>query len=588
MNILGNNKKIETMGVNYISTFINKHNLLQTYFDMNDKTPLWDGEIHVLNSPTDKKEGIVGKVPVQIKTTTQEKLISFPLSVKDLNTYSNNGGIVLFVVKLDKNYNLLEICYKSLPPFSIKKILKQTKGKNKKVQKISVKIHPLKEEKIYAILLDFIKNSKKQISFVNNKPIFIDEIIDKQPIKFGYFGQSPLDIFEYQKEHDLFAYVQDTNLGIEIPLENPIKVISSYEETDLVFTIGDEYVCDNITRHFFPDDTVELHTESGVVLSVEKGQNHFRIEFSRPDKLSQALKFMEGMKDLLRKKYIKLNDSKVELKTSLEELDPQRINKEFEELRHLSRVMADLGINKDIDLTLFNEQSRRNLLMLEKGLRKENIELDLFESTLICIKIANIHMIYLYNHQSENSGVIKDIFKEIFWVKRCEDDKTPNMTLFELLDPTDWLLIDNCNIQTVISSFQLLFDNQYLCTDNIDSIISNILLAADLSLEDVKRRRLLLDWAKQLSEWEIQHFNQDISARIINLQIKERLLGLSESDNEELTQILIENNKNPERCFEASVLLKSKKQADVYWNRINDSLKKDIAETPIYNLYLKL
>ena len=162
--MLGNNKKIETMGVNYISTFINKHDLLQTYFDMNDKTPLWDGEIHVLKSPTDKKEEIVGKVPVQIKTTTQEKLVSFPLSVKDLNIYSNNGGIVLFVVKLDKNYNLLEIYYKSLPPFSIKKILKQAKEKNKNGQKISVKIHPLKEEKIYAILLDFIKNSNRGIT----------------------------------------------------------------------------------------------------------------------------------------------------------------------------------------------------------------------------------------------------------------------------------------------------------------------------------------------------------------------------------------------------------------------------------------
>lgn len=586
--MLGNNKKIETMGVNYISTFINKHDLLQTYFDMNDKTPLWDGEIHVLKSPTDKKEEIVGKVPVQIKTTTQEKLVSFPLSVKDLNIYSNNGGIVLFVVKLDKNYNLLEIYYKSLPPFSIKKILKQAKEKNKNGQKISVKIHPLKEEKIYAILLDFIKNSKKQVSFVNNKPIFIDDIIDKQAITFDYFGQSPLDIFDYQEELDLFAYVQDTNLGIEIPLENPIKVISSYEKTDLVLTIGDEYVCDNITRHFFPDGTVELHTESGIVLSVEKGKRNLSIQFTRPNKLSQALKFMEGMKDLLNKKYIKLNNMKIESKASLEELNPQRINKEFDELKQLSRVMAEIGINKDIDLTLFDERSRRNLTILEKGIKKENVKLDLFESTLIRIKIANIHMIYIYNHQSENSGVIKDIFKEIFWVKRCEDDKTPNMTLFELLDPTDWLLIDNCNIQTVISSFQLLFDNQYLCTDNIDSIISNIILAADLSLEDANRHRLLLDWAQQLSEWKIQHFNQDISSKIINLQIKERFLELSESDNEELTQILIENNKNPERCFEASVLLKSKIQADFYWNKMNDSLKRDIAATPIYNLYLKL
>lgn len=586
--MLGNNKKIETMGVNYISTFINKHDLLQTYFDMNDKTPLWDGEIHVLKSPTDKKEEIVGKVPVQIKTTTQEKLVSFPLSVKDLNTYSNNGGIVLFVVKLDKNYNLLEIYYKSLPPFSIKKILKQAKEKNKKVQKISVKIHPLKEEKIYAILLDFIKNSKKQVSFVNNKPIFIDDIIDKQTITFDYFGQSPLDIFDYQEEHDLFAYVQDTNLGIEIPLENPIKVISSHEKTDLVLTIGDEYVCDNITRHFLPDGTVELHTESGIVLSVEKGKRNLSIQFTRPNKLSQALKFMEGMKDLLNKKYIKLNNLKIESKASLEELNPQRINKEFEELKQLSRVMAEIGINKDIDLTLFDEQSRRNLTILEKGIKKENVELDLFESTVIRIKIANIHMIYLYNHQSENSGVIKDIFREKFWVKRCEDDKYPNMTLFELFVPTDWLLIDNCDIQAVIDSFQLLFENQYLSTENIDPIISNIILAADLSLEDVERRRLLLDWAQQLSEWEIQHFNQDISSMIINFQIKERLSKLSERDNEEITKVLIENNQNLKYCFEAAVLLKSKIQADFYWNKMNDSLSREIADTPIYNLYLKL
>lgn len=576
------------MGVNYISTFINKHDLLQTYFDMNDKTPLWDGEIHVLKSPTDKKEEIVGKVPVQIKTTTQEKLVSFPLSVKDLNTYSNNGGIVLFVVKLDKNYNLLEIYYKSLPPFSIKKILKQAKEKNKKVQKISVKIHPLKEEKIYAILLDFIKNSKKQVSFVNNKPIFIDDIIDKQTITFDYFGQSPLDIFDYQEEHDLFAYVQDTNLGIEIPLENPIKVISSHEKTDLVLTIGDEYVCDNITRHFLPDGTVELHTESGIVLSVEKGKRNLSIQFTRPNKLSQALKFMEGMKDLLNKKYIKLNNLKIESKASLEELNPQRINKEFEELKQLSRVMAEIGINKDIDLTLFDEQSRRNLTILEKGIKKENVELDLFESTVIRIKIANIHMIYLYNHQSENSGVIKDIFREKFWVKRCEDDKYPNMTLFELFVPTDWLLIDNCDIQAVIDSFQLLFENQYLSTENIDPIISNIILAADLSLEDVERRRLLLDWAQQLSEWEIQHFNQDISSMIINFQIKERLSKLSERDNEEITKVLIENNQNLKYCFEAAVLLKSKIQADFYWNKMNDSLSREIADTPIYNLYLKL
>ena len=53
---MANNKKIETLGVSYLSTFIDKHELLQSYFDRNDKTPVWDGEIHVLKSSSEKKE----------------------------------------------------------------------------------------------------------------------------------------------------------------------------------------------------------------------------------------------------------------------------------------------------------------------------------------------------------------------------------------------------------------------------------------------------------------------------------------------------------------------------------------------------
>ena len=70
---MANNKKIETLGVSYLSTFIDKHELLQSYFDRNDKTPVWDGEIHVLKSSSEKKDEILGKVPVQIKTTRQKK-----------------------------------------------------------------------------------------------------------------------------------------------------------------------------------------------------------------------------------------------------------------------------------------------------------------------------------------------------------------------------------------------------------------------------------------------------------------------------------------------------------------------------------
>lgn len=124
---MANNRKTETLGVSYLSTFIDKHELLQSYFESNDKTPVWDGEIHVLKSTSEKKDEIFGKVPVQIKATRQKMnaLKSFSLNISDLELYKSNGGVVLFVVWLSENNDLREIYYKSLPPLSIKKLLKK-------------------------------------------------------------------------------------------------------------------------------------------------------------------------------------------------------------------------------------------------------------------------------------------------------------------------------------------------------------------------------------------------------------------------------------------------------------------------------
>ena len=84
-----NNRQIETLGVSYLATFINRNKLLQTYFDNNDKTPAWDGEIHVLKNASEKKSEIFGKVPVQIKATTRQTTSkkSFPVARRDLELY---------------------------------------------------------------------------------------------------------------------------------------------------------------------------------------------------------------------------------------------------------------------------------------------------------------------------------------------------------------------------------------------------------------------------------------------------------------------------------------------------------------------
>lgn len=190
-----NNRKIETLGISYLTTFINKNELLQTYFDSNDKTPVWDGEIHVLRTASERKSEIFGIVSVQIKSTRQKTkkaaLNSFSLNMNDLELYFANGGVVLFVIWLDENGNLRDIYYKSLPPLSIKKLIKQSHLKTRSMnnKKISVPIHKLDDKKLYAMLVDFIKSSRRQYSFINVDGISVENIPDDRDITFYFYGK---------------------------------------------------------------------------------------------------------------------------------------------------------------------------------------------------------------------------------------------------------------------------------------------------------------------------------------------------------------------------------------------------------------
>ena len=126
------NRKIESLGVGKLSDLINDNDLLQAYIDSNDKTPMWDGEVHVLKAASDKKEDIIGRVPIQVKTTQRKtRLNSFDISASDLISYKSDGGIFFFVVFLDSEGKLQKICYRSLLPLTIRSLLRKSKlGKN--------------------------------------------------------------------------------------------------------------------------------------------------------------------------------------------------------------------------------------------------------------------------------------------------------------------------------------------------------------------------------------------------------------------------------------------------------------------------
>lgn len=566
---MANNRKTETLGVSYLSTFIDKHELLQSYFESNDKTPVWDGEIHVLKSPSEKKDEILGKVPVQIKTTRQKKdvLKSFSLDTRDLELYKPNGGVVLFVVWLNEDNGLRDIYYKSLPPLSIKNLLKKSKLKNKSTnrKKLSIEIFKLDEKKMYPMLVDFINNSQKQYSFINVEGISVEDIPDDKTLKFYFYGQEKEEIFNYQEEHDLFIYYLDPITGIEIPLENTIKIVETEEETDLIIKIGD-YVFQDVKRHRFPDGSVQLHFGESFTMSFDIKKKQFKFNYTRPDLLSKAIKCTQVFQELGKIGYFTLNGNKIELdERSIKDISSLDLEADIKGLLKISNFMKKMGIQKDVDLSCFDKQSQRNLNILYSGLvLKKKVALNYNESKLLHLNIANIHIITLYSFLSDKNGTMIDIFTETPWCREgeTEDEDYLDISIFEVFEPNDWLKIDNCKIDSVIASYQRLVDNK-LKYEGADRTILKIVIAADMA-EDKTKRELLLNWAQCLSDWNLKYSKNCEMAIINDLQIKSRVRKLNSKETETLTNILVNSNDNYELCFGSSVLLKSKPQADLF------------------------
>lgn len=589
------NKKIETIGISYLTTFLNKNNRLQTYLDQNDKTPSWDGTIHVLKNPSEKKEDIIGVVPVQVKSTQQDKypLNNYRIALSDLELYLRTGGVVLFVVSLDSNFELSGLYYKSLPPLTIKNIIKKSKPRRSKNKcqmnkTISVNIHPLRAEKVYSEMIDFIRVSDRQRSFIDKKLISLSELPPNKTLKFHHIGKRPFDIFDYQEEHDIFPYLEDADNGGLILIDSPIKVTDMFEETNLVFTIGESVVFDNVKRHRFSNGKVELQIGAGFTFYADEKESKFSFNFTRPNKLSEALKCIEALQELQKTGYVTLNGERIEFeKDNLTRLSSMSLTEQHSELLQITTFMRKMGIKKEVDLSLFDDQSKKNLFLLNKGLiLKEKITLNCDESILLNWKVANVHIVTIYQLSEDKNGTMIDIFTETPWARRDEGEKSIDISIFDILDSKDWLEIDNCNFDSVINSYQRLADNNLKYTSADDTLVK-IIAAADMA-EDHSKKDLLLNWAQRLSDWNIIHFKHNDISIINDLQIKYRSRILNNDEIEKLNNIMINNHGNNEICFGVSVLLKSKLQAEFYWNRLPKEIQERYLHYPIYTLFKEL
>lgn len=578
-------KTVEESGVNELRRVLLKTNLISPYITENDKYPIWDGELIVKKNPTSNKKDIDFRVPVQVKSTQSDPTGKFSLQIVDLEKYRKDGGSVLFVVYLDEKLDLVDIYYRSLTPFVIDEILFSI---NKRQDTLSIDIFKIKSGRILNMLRNFYK--RKEIEFSHNKYnlVTIDDLEEGDVVKYDIYLGEDFGVFQFQKEHGLSPYVEKKS-GLRLPLAGKWKIPAySVLEKSKEIKIG-KCIFSNYEKIIMEDE---------IILNVGKGfkfifyKTDFKLKYSIPDKISDAIESKEILRDFISTGTIYIDNKEYNFDLSqqtnfnIKEIELNIIN-----LKKIKKILKELDVKEELIVSKFDEKAATSLNILYEGISsKKNLKIGFKGTALRNIHIANLNFIIIYEERGEKQGRLIDVFKEgvDVWTKGEGIDE--HISIFERLEPQDWISISRYDFGRIIKSYDYILGN-YPNQDiqSINNLIIRLMFAYDIC-EDLSRKSMLKNWVTELFKYaDINLKNKDDSIYVINkLQFKKRVEKLDKEDARILNEILLKEKENIHFQFTVNTLLESKMLAELAWDEFTNEEQETYKGYPIYNLYKEL
>lgn len=88
---------IEEMSISFLKDICHRSLLIKPEIHENDKILIWDGKLYLYNKSPFSQKTLVGRAPVQVKGTTNDRN-KFNISNETLNHYYNEGGAILILI----------------------------------------------------------------------------------------------------------------------------------------------------------------------------------------------------------------------------------------------------------------------------------------------------------------------------------------------------------------------------------------------------------------------------------------------------------------------------------------------------------
>ena len=196
-----NSAKKESISITAIINEVNQFDNLEDHLQKRDREPVWDGELRLYKSESNKSNEIVGRIPVQVKSVEEEKdtknnNIYYRVKVSDIENYKKDKkGAIFFVVQIFPNRQT-SIFYKVFDLKEIDNILSSMR-KGQKTLKIEFK--KLEKNHLDTICIQFIENLNIYKEFI---PVEKVEVYEKKTICYDY--NTKYEFEEMKKSNEVF------------------------------------------------------------------------------------------------------------------------------------------------------------------------------------------------------------------------------------------------------------------------------------------------------------------------------------------------------------------------------------------------
>lgn len=595
-----NNNNTEAFGTTAVKRSIMQTKRLSPYIQEKDKEPLWDGAVFLYHDQSQKNDNLVGRVPTQVKGKVcndfSKKVISYPVDISALKTYQKDGGVIYFVVLIDKEEIKEKIYYAALTPVNIGLYLDEIKKEKQAEKSIKLKEFPTHNSDKELIFFNFFQDSKKQTSFVDKGFLSIEDLMRDTSTEYSLHAQSYLfndssDMYSLLLDNEVPIYATINGSKALIPTNftsNELKISESIVDD---VTINDKVYYTQIER-IRSSNTATIKLGESIALTMTNIDNNpsLMTKIDLTSSLRQIVIDLEFIIDAIDNGSVNLGKMNLNFSMTQNELKSFEIEKQKNKLFFYKRVVKLLNIlnvYEDINLDLLTQQNVRDLDALMKVfIDKQPIKIPKIKhtTTIHNQKIANITLkLIIRELDKENSQYsIEDFFStniSMSTVDRNNGDRYVVSPLFAL-DKEDFIKISNINYEGILASYQKIEE-----INNRVYEFANADMLKMLSAYDETKNTRLFEAIRAIANWLHNTPNDNLSKEITllnHLQIIKRERALLPSEQSEIYDLIEDNTIKDDIKVASYLLLDNQNRAEHYFNKLDITAQDNFKTYPIY------